>query len=117
MLFRSNKIYVDDSPVQGRGVFTSEKIKKGEILEECHFFLVPISNYHPTLHEHFFSYPKDKEESYAICLGFGSIFNSSPNGQNADWEVDRTKHKMIFFAIRDIEPGEEIFTSYNNGKF
>ena len=31
MLYRSSKIYVDDSDIHGRGVFASEFIKSGEI--------------------------------------------------------------------------------------
>ncbi len=111
MLYRSRKIYVDDSSIHGRGVFCSEPIKAGEILEECHFFLVPNDREHPPiLHDHFFSWPKGGKE-LAICLGFGSIFNHSES-PNADWQTDPQKNKFIFFAIRDIDPNEEICTNY-----
>jgi len=110
MLYRSKKIYVDDSPVHGRGVFASELIKAGEILEECHFFLVPSDVQYPQiLHDHFFSWPKRTSENFAVCLGFGSIFNHSDDSPNADWETDTKKLKFIFFATRDIFEGEEIF--------
>jgi len=112
MLHRSNKIYVDDSPVHGRGVFASERIKSGEILEECHYIKVPQGMVYPEiLNEHFFSWPKGGE-GLAICLGYGSIFNHSDHENNADWQTDTLKNKIIFFAIRDIEIGEEIFTNY-----
>lgn len=112
MLYRTNKIYVDDSSIHGRGVFASEFIKAGEILEECHFILVPEGlNYPDILHDHFFSWPKGNS-GLAICLGYGSIFNHSDNDFNADWETDTTKNKFIFFALRDISPGEEILTNY-----
>ena len=112
MLYRSNKIYVDDSSIHGRGVFCSDTIKKGEILEECHFFLVPRELEYPQiLHDHFFTWPK-MGEGLCICLGFGSIFNHSDLGFNADWETDTQKNKIIFFALREINPGEEIFTNY-----
>lgn len=112
MLYRSNKIYVDDSIIHGRGVFASDKIKSGEIIEECHFIKVPEDiNYPGILNDHFFSWPKG-ESGLAICLGYGSIFNHSDDNFNADWETDTRKNKIIFFALRDIEPGEEIFTNY-----
>lgn len=112
MLYRSNKIYVDDSPVHGRGVFAAEKIKSGEILEECHYIKVPEDIQYPQiLSDHFFSWPKG-ESGLVICLGFGSIFNHSDNLYNADWETDTKKNKIIFFATRNIEVGEEIFTNY-----
>lgn len=112
MLYRSNKIYVDDSSVHGRGVFCSEAIKHGEILEECHFFKVPSDIEYPQeLHDHFFTWPK-RGEGLCVCLGFGSIFNHSETGFNADWETDTQKNKIIFFSLREIQPGEEIFTNY-----
>jgi len=112
MLYRSRKIYVDDSPIHGRGVFASELIKKDEIIEECHHIIVPASKYTPILHEHFFSWPKGNSNQFSICLGFGSIFNHSDEAFNADWETDVTNNKFIFFATRNILPGEEICTNY-----
>jgi SET domain-containing protein len=116
MLYRSKKIYVDDSPIHGRGVFCSETIQKGEILEECHFIPVPSEfSYPQILHDHFFGWPKGTN-NLAICLGFGSIFNHSDNDFNADWQTDTVQMKFIFYALRDIEPGEEIFTNYQKQK-
>ena len=112
MLYRSNKIFVDDSPVHGRGVFAAERIKSGEILEECHYIKVPEDiGYPEILNNHFFSWPKG-ESGLVICLGYGSIFNHSDNNSNADWQTDTSKNKLIFFSTRDIEIGEEIFTNY-----
>ena len=112
MLYRSSKIYVDDSIVHGRGVFASSNIKKGEILEECHFIKVQEDNYPQILRDHFFSWPKGVGDSLAICLGYGSIFNHSDSNFNADWDTDTKKNRIIFFAVDNIQEGEEIFTNY-----
>ena len=112
MLYRSNKIYVDDSNIHGRGVFASSMIKKGEIIEECHFIKIPTDNYPQIIKDHLFSWPKGNSEDLAICLGYGSIFNHSDNSFNADWETDTVKNKIIFFATKNIHEGEEIFTNY-----
>lgn len=117
MLYKSKKIYVDESNVHGRGVFASESIKKGEILEECHFILAPQGDYPKILTEHFFAWPKFGNDGVAICLGYGSIYNHSANDPSADWETDPQKLKFIFYAIRDIQKGEEIFLDYKkNGQ-
>ena len=113
MLYRSKKIYVDDSDIHGRGVFASEFIKSGEILEECHFLELDNGLQYPEiLNRHFFAWPKGVGDKLAICLGYGSIFNSSDEYPNADWQTDTTKNKIIFFSIRDIHQGDEILTNY-----
>ena len=113
MLYRSSKIYVDDSDIHGRGVFASEFIKSGEILEECHFLVLENGLQYPEiLHNHFFAWPKGVGDKLAICLGYGSIFNNSDESPKADWQTDTTKNKIIFFSIRDIFQGDEIFTNY-----
>jgi len=111
MLYRSKKIYVEESPIHGRGVFASDFIKSGEILEECHFIKVPVTEYVKELHDYFFAWPKKKQDSYALVLGYGSIFNHSDYG-SASWETDPSNNKFIFFATRDIQPGEEIYLNY-----
>ena len=117
MLYRSNKIYVDDSPIHGRGVFASEKLKKGEILEECHIIIAEKNIEYPyILKSHFFSWPKGGDD-IVICLGYGSIFNHSSESPNADWETSVIDNKIIFFTRREIEIGEEILTNYGNVNF
>ena len=37
------KIYIDQSPVHGWGVFAKELIKEGEIIEECPVITIPIN--------------------------------------------------------------------------
>jgi SET domain-containing protein len=115
MLYRSNKIYVEESLVHGRGVFSSDRIKKGELLEECHFIKVPPDFEYPQiLNDYFFSWPKGEIDGIVICLGYGSIFNHSEESYNADWNTDKSKNKIIFFTTRDIDPGEEIFINYKS---
>jgi hypothetical protein len=118
-LIKSNKIYVDYSSGKGRGVFCSEQIKSGEIIEECHVIPVPSSYHYPSiLDEHLFTWSENsKDKEYAICLGVGSIFNSSSTNFNASWKNDIFNEKMVFTALRNINVGEEILTNYNNKYF
>ena len=39
-LYHNSKLEVRKSSLQGYGVFAKEDIKKGELLEECHYFEV-----------------------------------------------------------------------------
>jgi SET domain-containing protein len=121
MLFLSEKIYVDDSPIHGRGVFTKELIKSGELIEECHYIKLNqgFSNLDDRLKDIVFFLSIPNDFGIAVVLGYGSIYNHS-DLNNATWKIDQDKKCYIFFAIKDINPGEEICTNYkksNNFKF
>ena len=109
----SPKIIVDFSPIHGRGVFATEKIFKGEIIEECHFIKLDDNNFDNldlSLKQIVFSYPMGTN-GVAVVLGFGSIYNHQPNN-NATWETDTNIRVFRFYAIKDIDVGEEICTNY-----
>jgi len=114
MLFVSPKIIVDDSPIQGRGVFAVDYILKDEIIEECHFVKLEekdFSKLDKSIRDISFAWPLFTPGTHAIVLGFGSIYNHSYDN-NATWETDVKKNCYRFLAVRDIEPGEEICTNY-----
>ena len=107
------KIKIDVSPGKGLGVFATEKIYKDEIIEECPVFGIgELSNdANKIFHNYKFCYPKSRYEENVIAWGYGSLYNHSDN-PNCDWDT-HTKHKGFkFFALRDIEPGEEILIYY-----
>lgn len=113
-LFLSTKIKVGDSPIQGRGVFATDFIKNGELIEECHFVKLIESDFNrldKSVQDISFAWPLFTLGSHAIVLGFGSIYNHN-NDNNATWLTDVDKNCFIFKAIRDIQPGEEICTNY-----
>lgn len=49
------------------------------------------------------------ESSTALALGFGSLYNHSftPNATTLE-----TADELVITALRDIDPGEEIFINY-----
>lgn len=50
------------------------------------------------------------EEHFAVCLRIGRVNHACK--PNASVAVDETAHVGILFALRDIQPGEEITFSY-----
>lgn len=113
MLFLSEKIYVDNSPIHGRGVFTKELIQKGELIEECHYIKLDASfnSISDKLKDIVFFHSVTGNFGISVVLGYGSIYNHS-DLNNATWKIDTDKDCYSFFAIKDINPGEEICTNY-----
>lgn len=103
------KIEIKISEGKGMGVFATQKILKGEIIETCYLLKIPKEG--DLLTDYRFLYPKRTLSEYVIPLGYGCIYNHS-NSPNADW-IDHPEYKAFnFFALKDIEIGEEICTYY-----
>ena len=113
------KVEVRESSIHGFGVFAVEKIYKDEIIEECHLLTIPfkLGEFNNFLINYKFNYPSTgKLEEYVIPLGNGCIYNHS-NNNNATWKTNK-KHKTFqFYAIRDIEPNEEVCTYYGDSTY
>ena len=108
------KIEVKLSPGKGMGVFATEKILNGEIIETCYLLTIPKEG--NLLNDYRFLYPKRTLTEYVIPLGFGCIYNHS-DSPNADW-LDHPEYKAFnFVAIKDIEIGEEICTYYGGDDY
>jgi SET domain-containing protein len=113
-LCHSKKIEVKDSPIHGRGVFATSDIQAGEVLEECHFFI--LSHTHTAvndgcLYSMIFCWPMGNKECHAVVLGYGTIYNHADDN-NATWETDRELRLYRFYATKEIKSGQEILTNY-----
>ena len=99
----------------GRGVFATQKIKKGEVIENCPVLVLPKKDYpivkQTILRNYYFMWGK---ATCGICLGFGSIYNHSYD-PNAIYKKKIKDELIQFITIRDIKKGEEITVNYNYG--
>jgi SET domain-containing protein len=111
------KIEIKDSPGKGLGVFAKEKIFKGEIIEICPLIKLDVPDESSVLFDYRFGYPPtgSMDEFSVIALGYGCIYNHSEQN-NAEWR-DGEPMTFEFFAIKDIEPGEEICTCYGGSYY
>jgi len=111
------KIYVDKSPIHGLGVFASEKIIKGELIEECPILSLPLTFGEKSglMLNYRFNWPSGtlKWEEQVIALGFGSLYNHSES-PNAEWISNNEKRTFEFVCLKDIEEGEEILVWYGD---
>lgn len=108
-------LYVRESQLGGRGVFTLEDIPEDSLIEICP--VIVLSEYdlklvHQTdLHDYYFLWGEDQSQC-AIALGYGSLYNHSYH-PNARYLLDYDKHTIDIYTIKDIEAGEEIMVNYN----
>ena len=110
-------LFVAYTNERNRGVFTSEVLQKGDLIEICPIIKIPIedlSHIHQTcLHDYYFVW---RESGYGACiaLGYGSLYNhkKNPNAQIVLNYPDCTIH---FEATCLIHQGEEICIDYTGG--
>jgi SET domain-containing protein len=106
-------IYVKRVKGKGRGVFARRRINRGTLIEKVPCLLVPIRHVvgglkNPDVMRFFFV--RDRKR-FAVCLGYGSLYNHSYK-PNARYD-DGPGATMVFTAIRNISPHEEICINYN----
>jgi len=119
------KIKVGNSKVQGRGVFATEDIKQGELVERCPMVIMAHRmNYHkdPTIWSHMFTNTCPCEECkkhgghFLMVLGYGQIYNHQDDN-NAQIKFALKEQYADIIALKDIGKGEEVFVSYGPNYF
>ena len=108
-------LYIKHTGGSGRGVFTSEAIPTGGIIELAPVILLSADDrkiIHGTrLHDYYYQWAGD---AAAIALGYGSLYNHSDHA-NVEFELDYDQELVRFTALRGIRSGEELTTDYRVG--
>ncbi|MFC4559503.1 SET domain-containing protein [Virgibacillus kekensis] len=108
-------IYIKNTGKYGRGVFALRQFKKGELIESTPVIILPgFERRHikkTKISEYFFNWEKNNE-SFAIALGYGSLYNHSYK-PNAKFVNNLAKKTIDFYALTHIEEEEEIMVNYN----
>ncbi len=107
-----NKTIVKKSkiPNAGRGVFATQNIKKGEIIEKIEIIPISKQEVNHILVTTLGYYHYEFKDHYAIALGHGSLYNHNKENPNAD-AFDSKRH-LLMKAIKNIKKGEEITFNY-----
>ncbi|MCB0522647.1 MAG: SET domain-containing protein-lysine N-methyltransferase [Lewinellaceae bacterium] len=108
-------LYITQSDLGGRGVFTGEPLDEGDLIEISPVIVLPeaeLSIIHNTfLHDYYFLWGEAQKQC-AIALGYGSLYNHSYE-PNARYLLDYEHGTIDFYCIKKIEAGEEITVNYN----
>ncbi len=111
---KGQRVYVNQSPtVKGKGVFTSEPIKKGQTIEVCPLILVPMKEFsHIKKTKLYYYYFEYSQRYFAIALGYCSLYNHSYK-PNAKYSFNYKTKTITVSALKDIAKDQEIFFNYN----
>jgi len=120
------KIIVNSSSIQGNGVFATEDISAGELIERCPMVrLTWRSNYiqEPTIWKYCYTQPKcDCSDCknhgfyFWMVLGYGMIYNHQDD-PNTKWEFNYDEAYADVIALSDIKKNQEIFVTYGSSYF
>jgi len=108
------QLFIKDIKGKGRGVFCKQTISKDEEFEISPVLVLPAEDYDTVrasqLVDYFFNF-NVAENTLALALGFGSLYNHAVYS-NAAYVLDREAKTITFFALEDINPGTEICINY-----
>jgi hypothetical protein len=119
--YSPSKVIIKPSTIHGRGVFVTQDISEGELVERCP--MVPLgfrSRYHtdPQIYNYLYSQPLcDCRECalhgffFHMILGYGMLYNHQDDA-NTTWKFDYNKSFADVVANRDIKADSEIFVDY-----
>jgi SET domain-containing protein len=108
-------VYVGATSSMGRGVFTSEHIDEGTIIEISPVIVMSKEERklldQTLLHDYIFEWGP-KNEQCCMAMGYIAVYNHSYRS-NCEYEMDFDNSNIHIKAIRFIKAGEELFINYN----
>ena len=108
-------LYIAPTGSMGRGVFTSENIEKGTVVEESPVIIMSAAERkfldQTILHDYIFEWGEKKDQC-CMALGHVPVYNHSYQS-NCEYEMDFEKQTIAIKTLRFVKAGEELFINYN----
>lgn len=108
-------LYIKPVHGKGRGVFSTTKIKKGEIIEICPVVTLPPREVphlvNTDLDRYYYEWGKNFKAA-ALPLGFGALYNHS-HAPNAFYKRNAKKKIIYYVCLKNILAHQEITVNYN----
>jgi uncharacterized protein len=108
-------LYIALTKTMGRGVFTSENIDEGAIVEESPVIIMTKEERklldQTLLYNYIFEWGAKKNQC-CMALGYVAIYNHSYKS-NCEYEMNFEKESITVKAVHFIKAGEELFINYN----
>jgi len=110
-----SSLYIDLTGSMGRGVFTSENIGKGIIVEESPVIVMTNDERklldQTLLHDYIFEWGEKKDQC-CMALGYVPVYNHSYKS-NCEYEMDFENQVIRIKAMHFIKANDELFINYN----
>ena len=108
-------LYIAPTASMGRGVFTSENIEKGTMVEESPVIVMSAAERkfldQTLLHDYIFEWGRKKDQC-CMALGYVPVYNHSYQS-NCEYEMDFEKEVINIKTMHFIKAGGELFINYN----
>lgn len=108
-------LYIASTKNMGRGVFTSENIDEGTVIEESPVIVMSKAERklidQTILHDYIFEWGEKKDEC-CMALGYVAAYNHSYKS-NCEYEMDFEQNTISIKTMHFIKAGEELFINYN----
>ena len=108
-------LFIAPAGVMGRGVFTSEDIGEGTVVEIAPVIVMDAADRllldKTLLHDYIFEWGPDQKQC-GMALGYVPVYNHSYQS-NCEYEMDFGNATIAVKTVRPIKAGEELFINYN----
>ena len=108
-------IFIAATDNMGRGVFTSESIEEGTVIEIAPVIVMSREERRlldqTLLHDYIFEWGIKKDQC-CMALGYIPVYNHSYRS-NCEYEMDFENDTISIKTTRFIKKGEELFINYN----
>ena len=110
------QLYVAQTPLKGRGVFTRKAILADTVVETAPVIVMSRADREhldkTLLHDYLFEWQPEGADMCCMALGLVPLYNHSSEA-NCEYFMDYDNTTMSVHAVRDIAAGEELTVNYN----
>ena len=108
-------LYIGSAEEMGRGIFTSENIDAGTVIETAPVIVLSKDERklldQTILHDYIFEWGYHQEKC-CMALGLVPIYNHSYHS-NCEYEMDFENDLITIKTVQFIEAGEQLYINYN----
>jgi SET domain-containing protein len=108
-------LYIGPTESRGRGVYTSEDIEEGVLVEVSPVIVMSQAERllldQTLLHDYIFEWG-DQKDQCCMAMGYVPVYNHSYQS-NCEYGMDYEQQLISVTTVRPIKAGEELLVNYN----